>query len=181
MNDQVIIETLQSKKRDKALVRLYRYYPKVEKLILSKGGNKPDAQDIFQEALIVFCRRIEEPNFELSSGIDTYLYSVCHFLWRNELKKRNKRPSSEIVIELHAEAELELEELVRKEERIKVAMSVVVDLGNRCLELLKLFYYQSLKMTEIAKKMDFRSEKIARNQKYKCLERAKLKLKEKLA
>jgi RNA polymerase sigma factor (sigma-70 family) len=83
--------------------------------------------------------------------------------------------------ELSLAEETDLERILEKEEKLKLAASVVSDLGAKCQEILKLFYYRSLKMKEIAEKLGFRSEKIARNQKYKCLERAKLKLKEKLA
>ncbi len=181
MNDQSIIEALRSSKRDKALIKLYRYYPKVEKLILSKGGNKQDAQDIFQEGLLVLCKRVKEQDFKLTSKAQTYLYSICRFLWKNELKKLNRKPKTEMVLELSSDEEESLEAILQKEEKIKIATQILSELGERCWRLLKLFYYQSLRMKEIAQKMGFSSEKIARNQKYKCLERAKRKLKEKIA
>lgn len=176
MNDDRIIAILKSGRRNKALVRLYRYYPKVEKLVCSRGGNKADAQDIFQESLIIFCERIQNESFKLTSAIDTYLYGVCRFLWSNELKKRNRRTGLAIPIEEQPAEEVEVDQ--EREEKIQKAMSALAQIGARCLELLKLFYYQSLKMEEIAEAMGLSSAKVARNQKYKCLERAKLKLKE---
>lgn len=76
MNDQKLIELLQSNKTDKAFANLYKGYPKVEKLILSKGGTKADAQDVFQEALIVLYRKVTSTKFELTSQLSTYLI-IC--------------------------------------------------------------------------------------------------------
>ena len=66
MNDQKLIELLQADKTDKAFYKLYSGYPKVEKLVLSKGGNKEDAQDVFQEALIVLYRKVNTTDFKLT-------------------------------------------------------------------------------------------------------------------
>lgn len=178
MNDEQIIIQLRGNKRDKALVKLYRYFPKVEKLILSKGGSKADAQDIFQESLIIFCEKVEDDGFELTSSANTYIYGICRLLWRNELRKRKNQKWSEIQTELNDDAEQELEAKLLQDSRINLIESVLNDLGKRCLELLKLFYYQALSMKDIVKKLDFSSEKIAKNQKYKCMERARKKVQE---
>jgi DNA-directed RNA polymerase specialized sigma24 family protein len=53
MDDQQILTLLRDKATDKAFKRLYRDFPKIENLILQKGGSKEDATDIFQEALII--------------------------------------------------------------------------------------------------------------------------------
>ncbi len=43
---------------------------------------------------------------------------------------------------------------------------------DRCKQLLRLFYFENERMAEIAKKMGFSSEKSAKTQKYKCMEKA---------
>ena len=181
MYDSKIIEILRSRKRDKALVRLYKYYPNVKKLIRSKGGDHEDAQDIYQEALILFCKKVADTKFVLSSSIDTYLYGVCRFLWKNKMKKKNQGKLVEFDTELKSTDEEELQRALDKEKKMKMTEEILDNLGDRCWEILRLFYHDALKMKEIAEKMGFKSEKIAKNQKYKCLERAKLNLKEQLS
>jgi DNA-directed RNA polymerase specialized sigma24 family protein len=66
---------------------------------------------------------------------------------------------------------------VETENKYKPAEKVIADLGERCKELLLLFYFESLKLKDIAKKMGYNSENTAKNQKYKCLETAKNRLK----
>lgn len=175
MDDQQIIELLRTRQDHKGFKQLYRYFPQVQKLILSKGGSKEDARDIFQEALIVFYRKVSSGDFTLSSSIGTYLYSVCRFMWKDELKKRNKHHDVSLEDESFA-AENNLEELMIRESKFRQAEHIVSTLGKRCIELLQKFYFEKLSMKIIAKKMDFTSEKIAKNQKYKCIERAKERL-----
>ena len=181
MNDDQIIEILRTSKRGKALDKLYRYYPKVENMIRSNGGEKQDAQDLFQEALIIFCKKITDSQFALTASINTYVYSICKILWLKELKKKQRGATVKIETELTSTQEEELQLSIEKEEKLKTAEAVMSELGKRCHELLRLFYIKSLSMKEIAKQMEFKSENVAKNQKYKCLERAKLNLKEKKA
>lgn len=53
MNDKKILELFKNGQRENAFSKLYGLYPKIEALIVSKGGQKHDASDVFQEALII--------------------------------------------------------------------------------------------------------------------------------
>jgi RNA polymerase sigma factor (sigma-70 family) len=178
MHDQKIIELIRTDNNDKALTALYKHFPMIRKLIRSKGGNAEDAEDTFQEALIIFCRKVKDPGFELTAQLSTYLFSVCRFLWKDELKKRKPFISIDFETGFNQAEEKELEELTEQENRAKLAEKVLNELGERCRELLLLFYNAGLKLKDIASKMGYNSESTAKNQKYKCLEGAKNRLKE---
>lgn len=177
MDDNKIVELLRSGKQDKAFLKLYKNYPQVEKLILSKGGSSADAKDVFQEALIIFYEKVCNTEFKLTSAIGTYLYSVSRFLWKDELIKKKGKQSVDVSFEFTSEEESEFQQALEREERYKQVESILSQLGEKCFQILKLFYYDGLKMSAIATKVGLKSEKIAKNQKYKCLERAKLKAK----
>ena len=177
MDDKKIIELLKLGKQHKAFLKLYKGYPQVEKLILSKGGTKEDAKDVFQEALIIFYEKVSTSNFQLTAAISTYLYSVSRFVWKDKSIKRKGKQMLDVSFEFTSEEEQEFQEAIEKEEKFKELEQVLTQIGDKCLKLLKLFYYDGLKMKDIAAKVGLKSEKIAKNQKYKCLERAKLKVK----
>ncbi|MBL4708972.1 MAG: sigma-70 family RNA polymerase sigma factor [Flavobacteriales bacterium] len=175
MNDQKIVQYFKEGRRNKAFIRLYKAYPSVEKVILSKGGSKQEAEDIFQEALIVFYKKASQAEFELTSSISTYLYSVARYLWKDRLKwlnkERYKTDDTEIAVDDH-----EIIELIEKESKFLQVEEVLNSIGEKCLKILQLFYYQRLSMKAIARQVDLKSEKVAKNQKYKCLERARQRL-----
>ena len=175
MEDRKIIDLIRSQKHDKVFAALYKYLPVVRKLILANGGKPEDAEDIYQEALIVFYEKAKEPDFNLSSSINTYIYSICRFMWRDHLKKKQR---SELFVELKDQpvSETEFASEIERQEQLKLAEKVISELGDRCKELLMLFYFHSKKFKDIATEMKYNSENTAKNQKYKCLETAKIRL-----
>ncbi len=168
MNDKKILELFKQGQREKAFSKLYVLYPKIEALILSKGGQKQDASDVFQEALIILNRNLEKSDFQLTSSFYTYLYAVSRFIWKDTQKKFSKQ-------ELHDLNDTEVEHFhaVLEEKKYQLAERAFLELGKRCQELLRLFYHRAMSFKEIARVMQFKSEKIAKNQKYKCLKKAK--------
>ena len=178
MTDQQIIGLLRTDKTDKALAALYRHFPMVHKLIRSKGGTTQDAEDVFLEALIILCRKVADTNFLLTSQLSTYLFSVCRFLWKDQLKKRKHFTVTDFDTGLNAAEEENLDRLLEEETKIVLAEKVLAELGERCRELLLLFYKTGLALRDIAARMGYSSENTAKNQKYKCLEGAKSRLKE---
>jgi RNA polymerase sigma factor (sigma-70 family) len=168
MSDQKILELFKNGKRSKAFKQLYKLYPRIEKLILSKGGTKADANDVFQEALIILNRNLEKSNFTLTSSFYTYLYSVSRFVWSDTQKQLSKQ-------ELHdlSTDEVSIFQSVLEEQKYQFAENAFRELGARCQQLLQRFYLKKMSFKDIAEVMQFKSEKIAKNQKYKCLQKAK--------
>jgi RNA polymerase sigma factor (sigma-70 family) len=177
MNDPKIIELIRTGKSDTALNALYAHFPMMRKMIRSNGGSPDDAEDIFQEALFLLVRKVREGDFRLSAKLSTYLFSVCRWLWKDELKKR-KHYVPYLETGLTGTEEQELAEAIENESRTQLAERVVNELKERCKELLLLFYEGRMRLKEIAAKMGYSSENTAKNQKYKCLEAAKNRLKE---
>jgi RNA polymerase sigma factor (sigma-70 family) len=173
MSDQQILQLLRSGKRSKAFANLYKVYPSVLRLIKANSGSKGDAEDIFQEALIVFYRKAQDTNFYLTASIKTYLYSVCFYLWKEELRRRKKNIDLQYKLKKDLEHESSLQEAIEREQLYKRAEQALVRLGKKCKDLLTLFYYHKESMKAIAERLGFRSDKVAKAQKYKCLEKAR--------
>ena len=92
MDDQTLLELIRTGKNDLALNALYRNFPAIRKLVRSRGGTTRDAEDVFQEALIVLIGKVKK-DFQLSARLSTYLYGVCRFLWNEQLRKRRQQVS----------------------------------------------------------------------------------------
>ncbi|MBL85322.1 MAG: RNA polymerase [Winogradskyella sp.] len=168
MSDDKIMALFKNGKREKAFKELYKLYPRIEKLILSNNGTKADANDVFQEALIILNRNLEKSDFKLTSSFYTYLYSVSRFVWKDTQRKFTKQ-------ELHnlQSEEVSIFDAVLEEQKYKSAEKAFRELGERCQQLLQWFYVKKMTFKVIAEQMRFKSEKVAKNQKYKCLQKAK--------
>lgn len=168
MSNQKILEFFKNGQREKAFAQLYQLYPKIEKLILSKGGRKQDASDVFQEALIVLYRKLQSSDFVLTASFYTYLYSVSRYIWSDTQKQNSKIPQNEF-----DDFQEEVSKNFHEEKKYQFAERAFSELGERCQQLLLMFYHKKMSFKDISNVMQFKSEKIAKNQKYKCLQKAK--------
>ncbi|MBS1635059.1 MAG: sigma-70 family RNA polymerase sigma factor [Bacteroidetes bacterium] len=173
MNDDAIIQCIRQNQYHPAMKKLYAYFPVIRKFIVKNHGTRQEAEDIFQEGLIIFCRKALSEDFVLSSRIDTYLYGVCRYLWLDELKKKNKMPLQETNTGHIASETPEYEADVHEDQHVKTAQQAVARLGEKCRALLELFYFKKRSLKEIAQELGFSSEKTAKNQKYRCIEKAR--------
>lgn len=172
MTDEQIIQELKAGKPTKAIKALYRYYPVVRQMVLKNNGSRQDAEDIYQETLIILFRKSKEENFRLTSSLSTFLFSISRFQWLNELRKRKKEAKEQFEEISEEEAGL-FSNYLEEETQFKKAEQAVLKLGEKCRELLRLFYFEKLDFATIAGKIGFSNEKVAKNQKYRCLEKAR--------
>ena len=171
MNDKKIMELIRNGRHSTALDMLYEGYRPIRKFIISHGGSDDDARDTFQEALIIFCQKAVHPDFQLSAKVSTYLFSVCKYLWKDKLQKENRYVHHHN-FELEADV-TDIMEAHHEEEKYKFLDKVLDSIGERCKEILQAYYFSKWSMQTIAEKFGYGSEASAKNQKYKCLERAK--------
>lgn len=173
MNKQKLLNLIRSNPNS-GFKKLYRYYPAIQKYILKNSGSKLDAQDIFQESLLLFYSKINEKDFVLTSQLETYLFGISKFLWQNELRKKSSLVNS---IKLESEPKSrennDIQELLLKEEKIAKIENVLLNIGEKCKSILELFYRKSKSMLEISKALGFKSVQSAKTQKYKCVERVR--------
>ena len=78
-DNEVILGILNNS--ENVLKRLYiAYFPMVLQLVINNNGDSDDAKDIYQEAIIVLYNKVKTGDFELSSKLKTYIYSICRRL-----------------------------------------------------------------------------------------------------
>lgn len=176
MKEEDIIELLKTNRYAEAGEKLYAYFPVVKKLVLKNSGSREDAEDIYQEALIVFIGKLQSGDFVLTSNLSTYLYGICRLMWNERLRKNAKRIEVD-PLKLEDSASPEEDFLSLDDRDHRLAEAAFRQLGEKCRQLLLSFYFKKLSMREIAGQLGFGSEKIAKNQKYRCLEKAKEHLK----
>jgi RNA polymerase sigma factor (sigma-70 family) len=169
MTDQDILKALRENKFSRAMKPLFKYRIVVLKMVMQGGGTKEDGEDIFQDALVILCRKVKQADFILSASLNTYLFGVSKNLWRDLLRKRNKTIPAEITEDLE-EAD---QDFILTELKFQQAEHAFLLLGEKCKELLMQFYIQKKPMAQIASSLGFANERVAKNQKYRCIEKAK--------
>lgn len=159
---------------EEALNKLYvGYFPMVLQFILNNNGNEDDAKDVYQEAIIVLYNKIKSGNFELSSKLKTYLYSVSRRIWLKKLAQQSKKTNniSEFENVLVVEDDMELHE--QKDMQFNKMKIALESLGEPCKTIVEDFYIHNLSMQAICEKFGYTNTDNAKTQKYKCLQRLK--------
>ena len=176
--DKDILLLLRSHEEDKAIQELYKYFPMVLKFIKNNGGNRSDAEDVFQDSLMVLYKNSTRSDFELTCTAHTYIFKIAKYMWKDILAKRNRHVNYQPEFEDDYD-EQEIKSLHHeKEDEFNLMQKVIQSLGQKCIQILELYYYKGLRIKKIAEIMGYKSENSLKTQKYKCMEKAKLKLKE---
>jgi len=171
--DELIISEIR-KKNDVALQELYKtHYPMIVHLVCSNSGTEQEAKDIYQEAVMAFYERVQQPAFTLTCKIKTYLYAVCRRLWLKKLHEKKRFNGTIEEAESFLGVEDEVTTIYEKERRLKRVGSSLSGLGEPCRSIIEDFYINNSSMEEISIKFGYTNADNAKNQKYKCLQRLK--------
>jgi len=171
MKDSQIINLIKQGKTEKPIKFLYKEFPKIKANILSSGGDEEIARQIFHDSLILIIEKIERKDFTLTSKLSTFLYGINRFLWKNELRKRQKNIELEWADTLIVSAEdINYEE--EKELKLNALKQILNRITDKCKSIFELFYFRKESMQVIADKLNFTSVNSAKTQKYKCMEKA---------
>jgi len=170
--DSGLIQVLRSDANpDDAIRHLYRtQYNLASAYIKQNSGTEEDAEDIFQEVILVFIEIVKQDKFRGESSIGTFFYALTRNIWLNELKKRDKSKQREEIFEKSKdEVIMDVSHFIANRELKADLMKVVDKLGENCKKILIAFYFENLAMKEILKSLDYENEQVVRNKKYKCL------------
>lgn len=174
MIDYSNLDLLNGIRRNDTIVLQYIYknfYSKINFFIKKNSGDDDDANDIFQEAIIIIFRKLKANDLVLDCTFDTYLYSVCRFLWLKQLDKRKiEKEKIKDNQEYHDDIyDDNLEKVSDLNDRYRLYQKHFTNLGKDCQKILQM-YFDKVPLKNIAQIMGFKSEKYAKKRKFKCKE-----------
>jgi RNA polymerase sigma factor (sigma-70 family) len=154
---------------------VYRqYYKMTAQYVGTNKGSKDDAQDVFQEALIVLVKNLRNKDFKLTAKVSTYLFAIAKKYWLYKL--RGNRDSSVEIENLNTDHLIENGEDLLTENEYDVKHSIIGEvfhlMKEDCKELLTQYYFNKSALGEIAKKMGW-SDDFVKVKKRRCMEALK--------
>lgn len=167
-SDQQVIRRIRQGD-ESALMHVYRTnIVMVRKFILDNSGREEDADDMLQDALVVLWENVTHGDFDLTSKISTYVYSVVRNKWLREISKRKIGKTSNVDDHVVTEERIDvLKEIVHREE-YQIILKCINDLGSTCRKVLTMFYLEEKGMEEIAREMKFANTDVAKAKKWQC-------------
>src|SRR5690606_35575533 len=81
-----------------AIQQLYQlHFPPIAKMIINNRGSREEAQDVFQETVMVLYDKITRDDFVLSSRLQTFLYAVSKRLWLKHLTRGEAKYHKDLI------------------------------------------------------------------------------------
>ena len=151
--------------RETFFLALYKKaFPTVARYIARMGGGLEEAQDIFQDTLIIYYEKIASAQAGIIVSEKAYLLGIAKRLWLQHYKATCKnQPINDFDTEVVADEQLAAGKILYYLETA----------GKKCMELLKAYYYDHLPVGDVATLFDYSGTHSATVAKYKCLEKVR--------
>lgn len=175
MTDQELIEEIRTGdviSSQKAIRHLYKTcFPMTENIVRKNNGSAADAQDIFQDAMIIMYNKIKQADFSIASKLSTYTYGVSKNLWFKHLRDNKKSSNNLSISELQIDSFERIDEDLEFTEQQVMLGKLLMKSGQKCLDLLKAFYFEKLSVKKIVELQNYSSGQIVRTQKMRCIKK----------
>ncbi len=142
-------------------------------MVCSNSGTEQEAKDVYQDAVITFYEKTQQPEFVLTCKIKTYLFAVSRRLWLKRLAEKKRYHGKIEESETFLEIDEEMVDIEEKEEAFGRMANALDKLGEPCRSIIEDFYFNGQNMDAIRDKFGYTNADNAKNQKYKCLQRLK--------
>lgn len=148
-----------------------KFCVQITNMVRVNSGNKMDAEDLFQEALIVIFQKVSDGGLELISSFNTYLYSICRHMWLKKLSKRPFKYEYKAMSDQDAEEdEMKMKEIVEESEKYSLYQEHFLRLRLPEQKVLRL-YLDKTSSLDVAKIMGYKSGNYAKFRKFICKEK----------
>ncbi len=177
MNEETLIARLKNGDRD-ALKDIY-LRNKAEFFRFSSRYDMDEEvlEDIYQDAIIILWEKAQLGKIDsLKCSIKTYLFSVTKYMIYDYTRKSSKfmYSSEDYMLDNY---EQEAVDEIRNDTDLSPYQVKLLDnfkkLGEKCREILNLFYYRGFTIEEIMEDQGYESKNVTKSQKSRCLKSLK--------
>lgn len=171
-SDEVLVSRLQQGD-NQALEYIYSaYWPMVANFVRTNNGSPQEAEDLYQEGIITLYEQVRKGNFNMASSIKTYLYAICRNKWLGKLKKQVPVTDVEEQLQQIPAEEPDTDAPYVDDAAVKQALD---GMGEPCRSIIVGYYYHKISLEQLAAKLNYASANVAKQQKFRCIERLKKK------
>ncbi len=154
-----------------AMSKIYReFFPMISQMMKKNSGNEQDAEDVFQEGLVVLLNYCNRTGFVLEVPLKSFFYAICRNIWLKKLKKKGRLEVTLVDVWEYRD----LSSLLEKEresgltsDRLLLLWKYFSRLPEHEQKTLRLYYLDGKSHKEIAQIMGFSDEVSARVQKFR--------------
>jgi DNA-directed RNA polymerase specialized sigma24 family protein len=155
---------------NQAFGALYKnYFGTVKRFVLHNNGNVQEAEDLFQDTLLVFVGKIRQDDFVLTASVKTYLMAIAKHLWLKKLRGT----ALEVLFDEASNAtfyeniQVAIEQETTYWDKLQYYLSKIT---AHCSRLMHDMFFQNKSIEVIQQEYGYSTKHNAQNQKHKCME-----------
>jgi len=167
-NSKFIIECIRTGNNSEALKYLYKDpLFKIRKFILNNSGTLDDADDVYQDAIIVLFQYVKNGKYNDEYDLDGFLFRVAKNSWIDIARKKQKI-IKESLIGFDISDDTDFLGDAMRDEQLNVFHTLFNKLEDNCKKILSFVIFDKKTMKEISGLMGFKNEKVAKSQHHRC-------------
>ena len=168
-SDETLIKGLKEQ-RYSCIRQIYKdYLPLAKSFVQKNSGNNEDAEDVFQDGLVILYQKISIENITLNCSLKTYFYAICKNIWLQRLERKWRLLFEENIAEEPSESYILFKNEIKESEleKQRLFQKHFLTLPSKCQKVLELFLHDT-PLKEIAAMLGFKNEEYAKSRKYMC-------------
>lgn len=169
VTDTILLELLR-KEEDMSFKMLYSLsFPSISNFIRLNSGSKEDAEDVFQETIVILLEKLRAAEFKLSASLKTYLFAIAKNIWFKRLKAKkisleHNITENDLITECF---DIEIYPEQTNEQKME---SYLQNITTNCRWIIKSLFYLQHPIETLMETMGWKNKHTANNQKYKCVQ-----------
>lgn len=169
MATEEIIDNLKVE-NNKAFKLLYKeYFGMVNRFVTNNSGQSSDAEDIFQDTMLVLVKKLRQDDFQLTASIKTYIMAIAKNLWFKRIRTTSRQV--EFTENYNNEFSEEIDNAIEQEksywDKLQNYMNRITE---HCKSLIHGMFFKEKTIEQIQKEYGYATKHNAQNQKHKCIE-----------
>jgi DNA-directed RNA polymerase specialized sigma24 family protein len=149
---------------------LYKnHFVMVSRFVIKNSGTALDAEDVFQDTMLVLVEKLRQDDFVLTASIKTYIMAISKHLWFKKLRSASRELEFTDVhnSKLLQEIEFSIEQEKTYWDKLQFYMTKITD---HCSRLMHDMFFKNKPIEQIQIEHGYTSRHNAQNQKHKCME-----------
>ena len=153
-----------------AFGQLYKaYFGMVNRFVTNNSGRNADAEDVFQDTMVILIQKLRKDDFELTASIKTYIMAISKNLWLKRLRHAHRETE---FTDLHDNQFFEeINTAIEEEKSYKDKLQTLIhQVSKHCQGLIHDMFFKEKSIEQIQKDYGYSTKHNAQNQKHKCVE-----------
>lgn len=139
--------------------------------------------DVYQDAYVIFYNNVMSGKIDsFTSSISTYLFSIGKYLIFDIMRKNKLKVKGDFDMSVVGNEDALVNTIEVEQPGLTTEQALLQkhfgELGKKCQELLKLFYYRGYTIQEIVVEGEYNSENVVKAAKSRCMKTLKERIKE---